>query len=399
MNKNAIIVIFALLVATLWRAPGIAIDPRGFIYPPDIRENYENAFMWSVQFVFAIYLIFKINVWIGLFFALSSISAFFPVNTALSDKAHLFVTYGAAWYAFCVKSLNSEKATRWMLNTICIIALVNCSLLIMQGIFQFDPLHRTIKPVWGASYDSVPNVGLMSCTNGASVMLAVCMPAFFRKKWFWFIPVVVLGLILTTTFIGPLAVASALIGYGFIKLKNRSHKVMVVILCVLSLWSYARMVDRPDTAWRLRTWKTAMSIYPKYYLVSPNGAEKELNWKLGSGIGHWKLIFRSPDLVLSNVSNINEFMAQAHNELAQGLFEMGAAFPFIVSGYLFTVFLIYFFKKEKEKYLSISAMALIIIFITANAFFTFHIPLIAMVSLTWMAIFQNASKLQRLSAC
>jgi len=383
MNKRGIIVLIAvLLLATIWRAPGVAIHPSGAVYMPDIRHNFENAFVWGVSTLFAYFIASKVNLWFALFYVLTAFSAFYPINTEHSEKAHMLVLYGVLWYALCLRYLNSEKAIRWAINAICVIALANCIFLIMQS-FQFDPLHKGIPPLWGASFDSVPNVGLMSCINGASVMLAICFPAFLRKKWCYFIPVIFLGFVLSTTFIGPLSVGVALVIFGFAKLKVRMHKLLVVLLCVSSLWAYS-LVDKPDVSWRMNTWKIAIDLFPQH-------------WVSGSGIGHWKMVFLNDDIIKAITKyrgSKQEFMAQAHNEPLQATFELGFLFPIILMGYLIST-LWRFWLMRKHQW--IPFLALVVILVTSGAFFPFHIALTAMVSLTWMAMLQNSLKQQHLS--
>jgi len=339
-----------LLFTMVWRAP----------FSQNIRLNFEDAFIIGCAGALAFYIAQKVNLWVGLFLGIATISAYFPFVTDESTEAIFFITFGVVWYMVCVHYF--KNGTERVYDAICIIALFNVLFLVLQ-ILGIDPIHAAIDPL------KKFRVGLMSCNDGLSAMLAICFPAFLRKKWCWFIPVIVFGLIGVQTFAGPLAVSVGLIFYAFCKVRSPYHVAGIVLLCVAGLYFYT-LIDGPDTNWRLATWKMAMfNLYPQH-------------WILGSGLGHWKIVFANPEIAQKMLSLPNYFMrimAQAHNEFIQGVFEMGVGFIVIVSGYFVNVFRRY----GKEALLPV--MALICISVDSTAFFPFHIGILAFISIAWLA--------------
>lgn len=352
----------------------IGIDPRtGVTGIPDIRYMFENAFVWSTIAVLCFYVSAKINLWFGLFLALASFSAWFPINSNHSEKAHMMVLYGVIWYSVCVHFLNTEKDRNTILNIFCVVALANVLMLFLQGFINYDPIHSTVPPAWGldSDWDRVPNVGLMDCQNSASALLAISAPAFFRKKWVWCLIPLGIGFVLAKTFAGPMAVSIAAVVFGIIHYKK--VRIWILLICSVFLFGYYTFVDKPDTSWRLKTWKIGADLYKQH-------------WIFGSGIGHWKDVFGSKQMskaITNYTGKQMEIMAQAHNEPLQAIFEMGIGAAIIMAGYLFSVF-----RKYKKDAL-IPMMALLIIIIDSLVFFPFHIALIAMISLTWMALLQG----------
>jgi len=386
MKRGVIVLLAALFFAVLWRAPAVIIHPSGGVYMPDVRFDFANAFTWAVMTAFAFYVASEINVWVGLFFVLASWSAYSPINTSQSEQSHHFVLYGIILYSLSVHYLNTPKAQRWTMNTMCCIAMVHLLLLFGQTVYNFDPLYVGLKPLYASTkFDPVPNVGLLSCVNDASIMLAIILPAFFRRGWIYLTPLFLFGFVATHSFVGPLAASVTSISYIATKYKIGWLKIAFVgILALLCLQLYVKYVDEPDLGWRWKAWKSALLAKD---MVNPLTGVMNKKWKYtGIGIGHWKLVYSRKDVA---VHTQGQFFAQAHNEPIQMQTEMGYGFPLILTGFLLSVI----FRFRLKAILPTSA--LIAILITSNTFFVFHISFLAMVSILWMAMLQNTLKPSR----
>lgn len=368
MKKSYLVIAGLLLVACIWRAP----------LSPWVRLNFEYALLWSATVALSYLIATRINLLVGLFLILATFSSHYPGISKYSVQAHRMVLAGVIWYSVCVWALDGGKGIGWVLDAICIIALANVVMLVCQY-FNFDPIHYTVKTKYESQQlDLIPNVGLMSCHNGAAAMLAITFPAFLRMKrrwlgfrWVYLFPLPLLGMVIAHTFAGPLAVAISLAVVVFIVVPGLKRKLLVVagviFLGALLLGAYANWVDVPDTGWRWNAWKFAIGkLYPQH-------------WIFGSGIGHWKIIYSKAIVAMRTGGDV---MAQAHNEFVQGLFEMGIGFALILIGYLISIW-----KRYRPDAL-ISVMALVAIIVNSMVFFPFHIGLSAMVALTWMAILE-----------
>jgi len=407
----------------LWRAPSVIVDPStGQVEMADVRFAFENVLTWATMVVFALYLWFNVNRWFGLFLLLASFSAYYPINTSSSERAHGFIVYGLIWYTVCCKYLISNKAKEWMMNGICVICLFHIAFILLQGIFDYDPLMERARTLWTPmNYDPVPNVGLMSTLNGASVLLAICLPAFLRGRfsfipipvisfdrggfkyfrmpvvgvrhthldWWCLTPLFIPAFIYTKTFIGPLT-ASVILACFFGAKYHIGFKRLALVFfsCIFFLFLYTTYVDKPDTNFRYKAWKASLT---KHMPQRP--------W-FGSGLGHWKLVYSRPSFV-KMTADIEQklWFAQAHNEVIQGQFEMGNLFSFILIGYLLNIL-----RRYRNEAI-IPFLALIAILMTSSTFFPFHIPFTAMISLIWLALLQktlsseySCSSLSRFSA-
>ena len=390
MKRDHIIIIVVLLVAMIWRAPVVGVDPRTGAANIDIRLMFENAFVWATLAALAYFIATRVNLWFGLFLVLASFSAWFPVNSEHSEKAHMMVLYGVIWFFLCVQFLNTKKARGRILNTICVIALINVLMLFMQGFINFDPIHNPIAPTWasGGGWDRVPNVGLMDHQNSVSAMLAFSWVAFVRKGWIWCLIPVTVGFVLAKTFAGPLAVAISIpfskrlyvdaFPDFILKFKDKLPKgrFLVPLLCLMALYGYYLKVDKPDTPWRYRTLEVGTTLLKQH-------------WIFGSGIGHWQDVFASSKIsnaITGYIGKRKEFMAQAHNDPFQMFFEMGIGSVIILFGYLISIF------RRYRKAALRPMIAFVIVAIDSMAFFPFHIALLGMLALTWMAILEKNLK-------
>lgn len=127
----------------------------------------------------------------------------------------------------------------WTYNAVCLIALTNITVQIIQMCGVSFP--RGLIP--DAQYGFV---GLMGNVNETSALLAVCLPFFFRKRWAWLIPVVVGGLVMARTTNG--IIASGIISLVWLFINHRRTAIVAVCYCAIIALAgaYLLTVDRLD---------------------------------------------------------------------------------------------------------------------------------------------------------
>jgi O-antigen ligase len=197
----------------------------------------------------------------------------------------------------------------------------------------------------------------MANPNEVSAVLAFCFPAFVRKKWAYFIPLIVVGLILSKSFGGMLSVMVGLAVYASFFIDK-----FFVLIFFVSIVAAFSLIESPGIKERFDTWMIGLKLFKQHFLF-------------GSGIGHWKYVFSEIDIFGNN-----KRMLTAHNEFIQATFEMGIGFVFIIIGYLVDVY-----KKLKNLNL-IYTMAIVIITINSAVNFSFHIAVTAYLALTWLSL-------------
>jgi hypothetical protein len=351
---------YNVLVATLLVLASVVILP----IMPNLRLVLRVNFEITVALTLAAFL-WRINKWMSLFLVLSTASMMYPFYDAQSYFAFQAVFYATVWYAVIVKTIDNVDS---LLNAICIIALFNIAFMFLQ-LLDIDPLF---KPIHGAK--GFP-VGLSGNINSVSALLAFCFPAFMRRKWVYFTPLIVTGLIVTKSMGGMLALACGLIFYFWMY----GFRFMPVATLLVGLILYGSFVDTNIlSSFNIRLtviWET-LGYYTQH-------------WVMGSGIGHFKIQIGKTFLYPIN----NLYWMTVHNEFVQGLFEMGVAFPFIIGGYYVGIykrfmdgFMVCGVISPGSQAAILPITALIVISTNSMVHFPFHIAPTAMIAVTWMAI-------------
>jgi len=211
--------------------------------------------------------------------------------------------------------------------------------------------------------------GVMSYKHGLSAILAICLPAFLRRRWAWGLIPIIIGLGMAKTFVGPLAVLAALLWFTWKGMKFWLSRVVLLTGTLILLVGYAVFIDAPDTAWRSRIMEVAAVEFMKHPFT-------------GSGLNHFQFLFGDEDIA-KYTANYRQYHKYGHNDFLQAGFEMGFLAPLIVLGYLVNVYRRYTSEVDME------VMTLITIFIAASVGFTFHIGLSALIAITQMAMLEK----------
>lgn len=333
----------------------------------DFRLELRFLFEIAVVAGLCVYL-WRINPWWALFLGLALSSRTFSYDRH-SYMAFEAVLYGSVWFLVLVQSV-SRKHISYLLDGICVIALINAA---YMGIQLLD-MDFLFVPAPGVIGD--PEVGLMGNINFVSALLAFSAPAFLRPGWKWGLILIVAGICVARTSLGAISLSAGALFY-FI-MKGRLYPSLA--LAIFGSSAYILFVDAPGFE-RIEVWRNGLEAWALY----PLG---------GYGIGHWKSFFDHP-MVTRTV------WTTAHNEFVQMLFELGAGFAVVVTGYLWHM------AARIKKFVRVharipgqipfapaaggvvrAATALIIIAVNSFANLPFHIATTAMVAVAWMAILE-----------
>lgn len=321
-------------------------------FPADSFRMEMIVLFKIVSIVGLAFVLAKINPWLAGFLLLALVSCFYPRYTRFSYVALDNVLIAMIWFMV----VYHFKRTDLLLNAICIIALLNIGYLGVQYLNAdplFHPVHGTKDPL----------VGLMGNENFLSALLAICFPAFLRRKWAYFIPVIILGLFMAKSFGGLIAVSAGMIFYSCMKGKYLQAIGIIGGGLIVGGAILLFFHGKPNIVDRWESWLIAFKYYKQH-------------WIFGSGIGHWKVVFANYPLYGKT------WWAAAHNEMIQGTFEMGILFVVLLLGYL------YHFVKRLLKQILIPATAVIVILFNSLVNFPFHIGTTAMIAVTWLGIFE-----------
>ncbi len=286
-------------------------------------------------------------------------------------------------------------------NTVCVIALVNVLLVILQACGVWFPLfpEKAIAPV-----------GLMSNPNETGAFLAVCAPFFFRKRWAWAVIPLIAAIALTRAFQGMVTLAIVVFCWAVLAVGTKKA-LLIFAACLIVPVAYAIYVEHFDLTSQLRgrgeVWRktiVAATIKPvmgwgfgQYQYVMPlltgpklMGADqtyfamaniperdKADNGDLiraAMAVTNTRTPKEAHDYLYSEMNNTRKVHYQAHNEYVEFTFAAGFLGALLLFGFIAASLGKAFMLNDKLPFLGLVAQCS-----AATMLFTWHlVPFIAM---------------------
>ena len=173
--------------------------------------------------------------------------------------------------------------------------------------------------------------GFFGNTGDASIFLALVFPAFFRKKWRWFIPLILIGLLLTRALSGIFASFIAILYFIVFAVKKYRYK-LAILFSLFCVWIYQFIGTTKalfSFSGRLPVWKEIWQ-----YMITQRPI-------IGCGLGQFQVDFpaiqkaiNSPMLYESAPRGHRWYWSLAHNEYIQLWAELGTIGMVILAGYI-----------------------------------------------------------------
>ena len=318
---------------------------RGPSLPGEVREWFSVFFEIALSLGLAA-IIWNYNKWIASFLMLVTVSMFFPHYGLMGYLAGKAVFNGCIWYLFIVMFFSVYN-----LNTIYRMMRIITYFHISVALFQYLKLAGFIN--------SEAVTGLMANPLELSALISFCLPAFLslKGKRILLILIPVAGILLAKQFLGFVSLGAGIIFY--LAVVYRIYWPVIPVILAAALWY--QFIDTPGIDFRLYVWKRAIMAWKQH-------------WIMGSGIGHWKIVFSKPMLVDGRV------WRTTHNEFLQMLFELGIGAAIIFIGYMIDI------ARKMTRKAVIPLTALVMVSVHCAASFPMHIAPTAMVAVTWLAI-------------
>jgi len=335
MNKTLSIIIgLILIVACIYRVPNSIM-----------RASMELSAVVGISLILAIWLVDRVNIWLGVFVLLAVFSHVYPVYNAAGYKTLHNILIASGLLLFM--SYRPEYFEH-VFDVLLIVAVVN---LIVIG-FDLLNIHVPYRMFWGADCE-----GVTANRNESAALFAFALPAAFRKGRGWVIPLIVIGLILTRTSGAAIAIMAGIIIYW--KLKGYRFLFWFILASALGFLLYILFVDTASVESRWVMWGGVMEAIKQKPL-------------LGWGLGQYP----------------NVYNHSPHNEFLRMVFEMGFVSVLILAGYVATSILKLWGEEISDnKILCITALVIIAV----NSFISFqlHIGVTALMSLLWLGKFEG----------
>ena len=317
------------------------------------RLGYELSFLYFSSIVFSIFLFKNKYIYPALFLLLCTFSSYYPLCTLTSINSLRIIFVGIFTYYFMCEIGIDKDCFLNILSVVCIIHV----LFIIAQYFKFDPYL-----IYGIR-TNMEITGLTANPNEASALIALCTPAFFRKRVWVLIPLLLLGLFLAKSFGGILSFSLIIAAFFLL----RGNKFTGGLLCLSIILTAYFFIHNPNISHRLSVWVTAIKLYFNENLF------------FGFGLGHWQYISKN---YLSESYN-GVYFQRAHNTFLQCWFELGFGFLVILVGYGYDII-----KKAISDKILIFALIAIFISCSVNSAFRIN-ALNGLIILVWLSVITN----------
>jgi len=153
------------------------------------------------------------------------------------------------------------KIKHIVLNMICVYALAN----ILWQLLQIAGHTVGYNPVYHGWFSLV---GLQTNIGETSALLAICLPAFCRRRWIWLLPLPIAGIIMAKATVGMLALGVVGIVYTISVLARRKKQALIALSFLVATLAagivHITLIDpfvwQDQKNTRLQTWKESTVI-------------------------------------------------------------------------------------------------------------------------------------------
>ena len=227
--------------------------------------------------------------------------------------------------------------------------------------------------------------------DSGGVFFALCLPAFLRPRWWPFVIICFIGIVMAGATTAALAAAAALgvflfVGDRFQICPRRAKRIIAgaaALIVLLGLWFWR--VDSLESVIRCNRW-----VAWKHAVWS---MRSEL---MGRGLGSWKTEFpllASGDTRLGEVKNengkiiMNNTVNEAHNEYVQASFELGVQMALLMV--LFAGFVTWTILTRQPPAHAAAGMAALMV--ACIGWHVFHVAPLALLGCAWLGQWERRS--------
>ena len=366
--KNSLIISLFLIISVVGIFPTTSVS---------LRFNHQLLAIWTVMVLFALF--FIKSIW------LKGFLVWMVVRTAIAFigknfGGDFYITLNTIFiFLIFYQLLMNEAEPLHLLNAICIITLLHLLWMAMQyfGLWVF------VVPKGGLSVSSNQIflkewpihilitqgkhtiTGLMGNPNITSALLALGLPAFFRRGWFWFIPLIWIGLVIAHSLGGTIPAMLAMLWLAWNK--SGKYKYWIFPACLLLFMGY---IVKTEVIKNIGS-----SRFPMWWAVTRDLIPK--HWIIGWVVGEFEVRFMG--------QRWNEF----HNEYLELWFEQGIIALGLIMGFIIST-VVGFWRTVNKSWISrIALIGVATVLLNSGVNFLFHVTP-GIVGIVWFVILRKS---------
>ena len=275
------------------------------------------------------------NIWLKLFIVWTIIRTGMNYNS-VSHATLMYIFLYILLLQTAVDKLKKDYLPM-ILNSICFIALLQTTMVILN----YYGVWFLILPK-GAEGNVLPSIlemrpgsghyittGFLSNINMSGAFLALCLPAFFRKRWLWFIPLIFVGVYLSHSLGGIVPAWFALGAFILWKVYGTNKTVFFALIGMALTYIFYLIFKENSPLYNIIRYKVWGEIWEHIVPKKPI---------VGWGVGSFKQFFPVIHKFMIKSPYAIERWTSAHNEYLQLLVEQGVIGLGLILGYLITLF-------------------------------------------------------------
>lgn len=250
------------------------------------------------------------------------------------------VKLSVAMIVFITATRIKKENVEFVFNVFCVFILMQCVFFLLQHV-GLD-IMRGVTYFTLASLNTVVFSGTLGNPNFFAACVVITMPLFFRKRWVWCLPILIVCLMLART---SGAVAAVIVGicYWIWKSKAKQRVYILAAVAVLVVVFFMVFEDLAFDAFRKRAWRSIIEHWRTWLPI-------------GSGFGSYQ---------------IYAGVEHAHNDYLEAAFEGGFVHVICFLGFGIT-FLVNAWKEvDRIKVLIMTSLVML----GVNAFFNYPLRL------------------------
>ena len=298
-----------------------------------------------------------------------------------------------------------RKRRNLIYNLICVSALISVAWQVLQAngihilFYLLDPKHY---------------VGAFANRNETSVFMALALPFFFRRRWCWLIPAIVLGLYLSKTANG--VIGACLVTSGWVLLRFWNHTklnrekwglvVIAVLIPVVLTGGYMKFVHQGDFDRRIVLFQEVTKLVQDKPLAGWGIGQSQWIIPLYMGMDNLpfinyalqqtyypedlhRMFLAHKDSIPKSTFTSGLAWTELHNDYLQFMVDVGIiGFLFVIIAFIHHLW--GYCKTRKPDILCF--LSLIAILWSANAFFTFQIGRFTFLAVMFLAFIRSDYK-------
>lgn len=307
------------------------------------------------------------NIWLKWFLVWATLSWWFNFFLPPQSTVVFFnIVFGLLFFYF-IKTFIKKEEIEKILKLICITALVQIGWLVVQ-LFKKDFIFYCYDS--GSLWSGVGGLfGFMGNRAVLGTYLALCLPL-FRVYFKWFIPLIIVGLIISRSSIAVISGISGLICFETITvILNKDYKkiIWLIIFCLIFCGLFFYYIDRLGLE-RISLWKRILT---------------QMKWEQhlgGQGMGR----FQNLRIIIDKTNSVWD---NPHNEYLNIYFELGAMALFLVIGYIVNL-IRRFIKIFKTKEAIVLFSGIIVLLINSMGMFPMQLACTAFLGIIYFGLLE-----------